>query len=511
MRWFITALGISLLVFLGSYNQPYYPVTWFDEGLTLQGALNLGQYDQYAMRSVEGFRVLDQPLIANGPGIVLPVAAVFEVFGPGLIQARFLMVFYFVATALTFFWLSSRFSGAISATLSTFFLLGIPDEGFVFLGRQVLGNVPALLYFFLGFLLFLELGRTQRFRYAVGAGILFGLALVTKGQYWILIVALGVILAADLTYYKQIGLLHALTVLLGVFICLLAWSIVQYLLLGADRFTEHLSAIRSSANVTVFAFRAARIPGNLWYLIRSGFLVFVFPGLALAAWDSRHRTPLGLGRFSLVVFVFLWLSWYVFGSVGWHRYAFEAYSAGLIFSGEAYLRIFSAGFSHGELFSKSNPKKRSFLNAGLLLTFFLISLSWAGKGLLGQVQRLNENADTSPQMFSEYLNKNIAEGSVIESWEWEIDLLTPELAYHHPTNDWVDRETARIQFGERSDAMYDPSAIHPDYLIVGPFAKWTGIYSNFLSSGCCIHVTTVGKYSLYEVMYIGNHPKENSP
>ena len=49
--------GVILIVVLAVYHQPYYPATWLDEGFVLQGAINLVRYAQYAMRSVEGFRI----------------------------------------------------------------------------------------------------------------------------------------------------------------------------------------------------------------------------------------------------------------------------------------------------------------------------------------------------------------------------------------------------------------------------------------------------------------------
>ena len=82
------AAGVLLLLFLGLYNQPSNPIPWLDEGFAAQGAMNLLRYGEYAMRSSEGFRVLDQPLVANGPGFVLPVATVFSLLGVGLFGPR---------------------------------------------------------------------------------------------------------------------------------------------------------------------------------------------------------------------------------------------------------------------------------------------------------------------------------------------------------------------------------------------------------------------------------------
>jgi hypothetical protein len=79
---------LIVLTGLATFRQPLWPAPWQDEGFTLQGAINLSQHGLYAMRSAEGFRVLDQPLIADGPGIVLPLAVVFDVAGIGYEQAR---------------------------------------------------------------------------------------------------------------------------------------------------------------------------------------------------------------------------------------------------------------------------------------------------------------------------------------------------------------------------------------------------------------------------------------
>ncbi len=492
-------LSVLVLAFLGSYNQPYYPVTWFDEGLALQGAMNLATYDQYAMRSAEGFRVLDQPLIANGPGLAIPISVVFRFWGVGLLQARALMVFYFVATALVFFQVSSRFYGKLPALISAFLLLAIPEEGFVFYGRQALGNVPALLYFLIGFLSFLALGRIKKFRFAVLSGLFFGLALVTKGQYWIFVPILALIIVADLVYYKQIGLGYTMSVLLVTLTCAFVWLFVQYTILGSENFKSHVAAINSSAKVTIIAFRSMRIPGNIWYLIRSGFPFFVLPGLAFAFWDSRQQTLLGLGRFMLVAFVGTWIGWYVFASVGWHRYAFEAYSIGMVFAGQFFVQIFS--ILRGNHFGSpaSLPLTgRFYVNVGLTVALVLLT-AWAGVRFFKQLQNIYGGVDTSPQLLAEYIKQNIPAGAVIESWEWEMDALTPEHTYHHPTNDWVDRETAETQFGETINQSYDPLIYHPEYLLMGPFSTWTGIYSDFLSNGCCAHIVTVGGYTLYQI------------
>ncbi|MCC6568806.1 MAG: glycosyltransferase family 39 protein [Anaerolineales bacterium] len=497
VRRLLIALAFCSLLVLGIYNQPYYPVTWFDEGLALQGALNLVNHGQYAMKSVEGFRILDQPLIANGPGLVIPVAAVFKVFGAGLLQARVLAAVFFVAAALLFFRISSVLYSAPPALISIFLLLSIPDEGFLFYGRQALGNVPALMYFFIGFFFFLALGKTKQTYYAIFSGLFFGLALVTKGQYWIFAPALGLAVVADYFYYKQIRPIHSMIVLAVMLASAALWFGVQYRLVGAGNFGAHITALDSSTEVTILAFRTSRIAGNIWYLVRSGFLFFAGPGLVLSILESRQRTVVGLGRFMLAVFVLVWILWFSFASVGWPRYMFEAFSIGLVFSGEVFYRMYLfIRRTWGER-RKGSVLQQLFLYAGS--AFLLTGLVWAGNGLLHQIQDIDVRYDATPEELAEYMIQNVPTDAVIESWEWELDLLTPDHTYHHPVNRWVDLKTAETQFGEMTDETYDPRLYHPAYLIDGPFSKWTGMYTEFLAEGCCTSVVTIENYTLYKI------------
>jgi hypothetical protein len=497
LYWPAALCGIGLLIFLGVYRQPYFATPWFDEGLVLQGAINLVKYGQYAMRSVEGFRVLDQPLIANGPGIVLPVSTAFAFWGVGLLQARYVIVVYFVASAILFYWISSRLYNHGTAVLSILVLFAIPMDGFVMYGRQVLGNIPALAYFFVGCLFFIKLGDRKTISLALLSGLFLGLALLTKGQYWILVPVLGLVVLADWFYYKQIGLMNGIAIIAVICFCFVIWQIVQYFLVGAENYSQHLDAISASSKISVFAFRVIRIPGSIWYLIRSGFPFFILPGLIMVIWDCRHRDSLAVARFFLTVFVTGWTIWYVFASVGWSRYAFEAYSVGAIFSGVAILRAIR--FIRSAEFARLPGSNRESLIKASLILFLAVTLIWGAWGLIGQIKLVLFHNDPAPHLLADYLREHVPSDAVIESWEWEIDALAPELTYHHPTNEWVDRKTAELQFGDVLDEKYDPAAFLPDYLIDGPFSKSTGIYNDFLADNCCFPVIAIGNYTLYEV------------
>ena len=496
IRWvslFLYLFGITVLIGLGVYNQPYYPISWMDEGFVLQGAMNLVQFGEYAMLSSEGFRVLDQPLVANGPGIVLPVAAAFSLFGAGYLQARLTTVIYMLVAAIAFFILTRRLFGTLAAFLSTLTLLAIPREGFLFFGRMALGNVPALTYLYVGYLAWLNFTEYKRSRYAIAAGLLFGLSIITKAQSFILIIAFLIVALLDHFYYRLIGLKKFAAIISISIACFALWYLAQFVIVGKENFSQHLEAIQSSSRVTVFVFSPERIPRNLWYLIYSGAPIFIASSLVYTTWLCRKRDLTSLRLLPLVNYVVVWFGWYAIASIGWHRYAFDAYAVGALFSGK-FLLDTARYLSRNE--RTLDPVGRFIkVAAVVLIVTILCGLTWNS---IGQVKQILSRPDTTLQRFATYLEKNIGPHAVIESWEWSIDPLV-RLTFHHPTNDWVDKMTLMLTFGVMPEATYDFSDYQPDYLIDGPFSKGAQLYASKLSQGCCKLIFSEPPYDLYQV------------
>jgi 4-amino-4-deoxy-L-arabinose transferase-like glycosyltransferase len=481
-------LALVGLAGLALINQPYYPASWQDEGFALQGAMNLARYGQYAMRSSEGFRVLDQPLIANGPGLVLPISAAFLVLGIDLVTARLVMVVYFVATVALFFAVARRLFGAQAALISTVVMLALPSEGYILFGRLAIGLIPALCYFLIGFWMWLDALERRSAARAVLAGLAFGIAIVTKNQYLLIVPALILVACVDLISLKTIGLRAIGLTLLGIALCMTAWYGIQHLMAGPGQFARNLQAISSSTRVTVAAFRAQRWPGSGWYLVRSGFVPLILPGVVYAAVSGWRNRAQGARWSLLIALIGIWLVWYVIASVGWPRYAFDPFVLGALFAGPTL--IAALRYARGQA-----PRRWPQWVAGLYAVALIIASS---VGLTLHVMRILEPPDRSAQQFAAYLLQHVEPGQVIESWEWEIDVLA-DRTFHHPTNDWVDSFTAVTQFHESNVHPYNPLACQPAYLINGPFSKWTGIYSDTLAGGCCQPIVTIGSYDLYAV------------
>ncbi|MFC2023725.1 ArnT family glycosyltransferase [Chloroflexota bacterium] len=496
LRCLAAAIAVLAVLALGLFHQPFYPRTWLDEGFALQGAMNLARHRTYAMKSAEGFRVLDVPLIANGPGIVVPISLAFNVFGVGLLQARLVMVVYLVGASAAFFTVGRRLFGVPAALVSVFLLLALPREGFLFLGRQTLGNVPALAYFLCGYLLWLISLENDRLVYPASAGILWGAAMMTKGQYWLVLPALALLAVADQFHLRQIGFKKVGTAFVTALGCLGIWYVAQVLIVGWEDYGEHFRAVGATASLSVFAMRPARIPGSVWYLVRSGILPVAAPGLLYAFWRCWKRDRRCAGQMLLLAFSLVWLAWYVLVSVGWHRYAFAPYAASCILTGGFVIEAIRGLRAKLPIAGHWRVGTIWRWCAALLL---LVGLVATGLALSNQIRRIVASPIVSAQDFARYLDANIESGALVESWEWELDALV-DLTYHHPTNDWVDRKTAVLQFGDKEPQEgYPLLSYEPDYLIDGPFSKWTGLYAQSIDAGCCTLVRTNGPYDLYEL------------
>jgi hypothetical protein len=478
---------VCLLAFLGLYHQPYYPVSWQDEGFVLQGAMNIARFGKYAMLSSEGFRILDQPLIANGPGVVLPITASFAAFGVGLLQARLVILLFMFWAVAMFFLLSDQLTGRAAAWISTILLLSATDEGFLYYGRIALGNMPALAYLLTGFAFWLWWVCSQKLRFAILSGIFFGLSVVTKSQAILVIPAFLMAAFIDVIYYRKTKLVGYVTIITITVACMLIWLIVQYVIVGSEYFTQHLAAIQSSSRVTIFVLRPERFLRNIWQFIISGMPIYFLPGLLWAIWSLRQKTLESAARLPFIVLSIIWLSWFVLFSIGWHRYFFDAAVIGMLFSGKLIVDAMEVA-----KITQSATKRSAAL--GLVGVFTIAVVLGLGEN----VKRITAAPDTTLQRFAEYLSQNVPSDAVVESWEWQIDPLV-DLTFHHPTNGWVDRMTLYLTFGETPRESYDVWRQRPEYILVGSFSEDTNLYTHVLESGCCKMIYADDPYYLYLV------------
>jgi 4-amino-4-deoxy-L-arabinose transferase-like glycosyltransferase len=489
---------LLLFFFFALHHLETYPVAWFDEGLNFQPPRNMVLYGEYAMRSFEGFRVLD-PALQTGPPVMLPVALSFRLLGIGLFQARLVLalfgilcfaVIYRVARTLY----DETVGWAVMVLLLTF---AADDEflSFLYMSRQVLGEVPALLFFLSGLLLWFRSWEQAESWHLLGTGLLFGLAMVTKSQFNLLVPPtllvtwlIGYVVFGKTLRWRHLVLPLALSVGL-----VLVWYGVQMVILGPRQFLLNVDTLRAGMRLHVLNFAPVTARHGFGVLTRSGYVVFGGLGLGYALWRCRRRDLATLRRLALVVFVGLWLVWYTVGSIGWARYAFVAIAVS---------HIFYAGLLRDALGAISTPgwagRRGKGWRAASALVLVLVA-GWMIASGFGTIGSVLQSQDESYFQFARYVNDVVPSSAVVESWEWELDLVA-DLQYHHPPTSVTNAVTRRLWVdGSESEIDYDFQRFAPDYLIVGSFAKATGLYPpDFLEHGCTL-VGSIGEYDLYRV------------
>jgi hypothetical protein len=127
----------------------------------------------------------------------------------------------------------------------------------------------------------------------------------------------------------------------------------------------------------------------------------------------------------------------------------------------------------------------------------LLVTGWMVVSGYSTIRSIFRNNDQGYFQFARYLNETISPDTVVESWEWELDLVT-KLRYHHPPT-WVTNAATRRLWvdGLGSKVAYDFRQFAPEYVVVGPFARWTGLYADAgLLEDADLQVS-IGRYDLY--------------
>jgi 4-amino-4-deoxy-L-arabinose transferase-like glycosyltransferase len=496
-RSIVTIIAVAVVIFLALFNLTGYPTPWFDEGLNFQPSKNLVLHGQYAMLSSEGFRVLD-PAIQTGPPVILPIALSFKMLGIGLFQARLVTSLFSVLGVVVYYRIAQSLYNQAVSWLAVILLLtfAVHDSfvSYLYLGRQVLGEVPALFFFLSGLLVWFRSWERVESRYLIGAGLLFGLAMVTKSQFNLLVPP--TLLAVWLTGFFAFKMLHLRHLVIPAILCaglVLIWYGCQVMIAGPQQFSLNVAILRAGMYLHVLNFSLATMRHSLGVLARTGYVVWGSLSLVHALWHSRQRNLATLRRLALLVFAGLWLAWYAVASICWPRYTFVAVAVSHIF----YAALLYDALATLASLKQASPKRRWLQT---ISAFALLAIAgWMLISGYSTIRSILRNHDDSYFQFARYLNESIPPDAIVESWEWELDLVT-DLRYHHPPT-WVTNAVTRRLWEDDSESgtVYDPREFAPEYLVVGPVARWTRVYTDTgLLDGADLQ-GSIGQYELYRV------------
>jgi hypothetical protein len=454
----------------------------------------LAQYGLYALPDSAGPRVLD-PAIQTGPTVILPLALVFRLFGIGLLQARIFIIGYAFVAVMVYATVARRLLPLGAMLLAILLLLIGTRESFasfIFVGRQVLGEVPALCFYLLGVLFWwrtlditIEL-RSQHFLWLTLAGLAWGLAMCTKSQLLLLLpIALGILAIWDQVYYRQQGWFSYVFVASIALGCVAGWYAVQIWILGLGQFHQNSQVLREGFQLHVLGLNPVHWRNAVGVIWRSGWWLWGVPGLIWGVRQAIQSSKQGYRHASVLVFVIVSGLWFLLLSVGWSRYAFyiitltPIWTAGLVWE-----------LWHRSTRSYSASLIRWMIGVAIV-SYLFVNGATIAKGLL------SPPASGFEEMRS-YLLNVVSSTAVIESWEWEMSV-EPSLTIHHPSTSVANAYTAFI-FSEHPlpPEIYDPTAARPDYILIGPFGHWTGIYDELIPSHSS-PVASFGNYVLFSI------------
>ncbi|MFC2029552.1 ArnT family glycosyltransferase [Chloroflexota bacterium] len=488
------------------------PPLWFDEGWVVSLARNWVELGHYG--HLQAGEAVPSTILNTGFPAVVPVALSFRLFGVGLWQARLPGILFTLGAFGALYYLAGRLYGrsvAIGTLVVGLLLQFQPDLHPILVGRQVLGEMPALFYLLSGFALLLW--AWHRPRNAIPLAILFwALSLRTKPQilpFFFAALSLPLALALWKRQWRTVRLLA--TALLGTLaaVALLAWFeqlFLNSLLVSPASGGDPYSMVGDPEVLRTYVFTLAPSARLTAFLIAVLFGMPVLLGLLYAAWGFfRDRRDMDLasarevGRLGLWAFAVSWLLWYLLFSIGFARYVFPALFVGYIFA--AALLVGVAGDSTLLGFLKqgaaaikarrdTRPRVSILLGAVLVPVVCLLTL-------LVLYNAYTTYSDDSVLKVAQFFNTSTEPDALIETYDSEIFFLL-DRSYHYPPDSLQHQLNRRAVLGENPVIDYDPLSADPDYLVVGSFSRNWRLYEPVLATGAFRLVRRFDQYEVYE-------------
>jgi 4-amino-4-deoxy-L-arabinose transferase-like glycosyltransferase len=500
LRSVVPIIAVVVVMFLALYNLTDYPLTWFDEGSHLHVPKTLVRFGVYADYSSEGFRHYG-PTVGVGPTVMLPIALVFRLFGIGLLQARLVMALYLLATVYVFYRLAHGFGGRRLAWVATALLITSRGVSLLEYGRQVLGEVPGLFFMTAGLALWFAAWEKAGWRRLGLVGLLLGLATITKNQYLLVLApTLGLAWLVNLVYYRTAPHRVFIVPALVAAACFVLWQVYMIVYLGPTTAGENLAMLRESSSGAALVFSPDLMKRSIKELldlkVYLGWLVPVLVyGFILALPRQREGQRWGV----LLVLVAVNLGWYVVGSISWLRYAFPGLAIASLFVARFFYDI-TDGFrldrmALWETLRGGQPAFRKHALHWAMFAWLVVMIALP----LGQaVQEVVSPTFNAPIAMAAYLDEQIPREALIETWEPEMGFLTDH-NYHFPPPLLLNDAVSHIWLGGPPPAQhYDfVQTEHPDYVLVGEFARWVNLYPADMLEARYRLVTSIGAYELY--------------
>jgi len=491
-KTYLSLILVAIVLSLSLCNIEYYPPTWFDEGWHLLVAKALALKGQYRFGP------------AIGPTVFFPIAAMFRVAGVGLLQARLVMAAYLLLTAYIFHALVRYLHGTRTALVAVLLFVSSPGVNLLRWGRQALGEVPAALFFLAASLVWLRAieKRGRRKVNLILAGVLLGLAILTKNQLLLLVPAWLALWIANRLYFRQCTHSDFLLPLLCATCCVIGWYVGQRSLFSAgqqlaQRNVEEWSGSLSRGILTFSPHRA--LDGIKFLTGQDAFYAWALPAWLYVTLLSLRRNKAGLRQALFALTAAVWFAWFVLLSVGWPRYAFLPLTLTAIFVAQLFHDL-TDGFRLPvkELRAAVRAGHWDLAAIGRLALLGLLAIMIL-RPLQARFDEVVSQRNNSPQAMAAYITTHVEPEAQIETWEPEVCFLTGYKC-HFPPMQAMDEAIKYVWYDAPPPSeYYNFLQYGAQYLLIGDFGRWTHLYDPDVVSQHFELCTSIGNYELYRM------------
>jgi hypothetical protein len=506
-KYLVYAIAIVVTVFLFFFNLSEYPAPWGDEGDALHVAENYAERGVYSDFSSEGDHYMG-PVLSIGPTVILPVAFLYDAFEVSYPLARVVAVAYSVLMLLSLYLVSRMLVDARYAVLVVvvaFLCRSVhPLNSFIEYSRTVLGDIPTLFYLFLGLWLWLSPGK-KNVPLLTLVGVCFGLACITKVTYASFI--LGTLFLSwilDIFWYRQRKWYYFVIPGILAGLMYVGWTYFSIYVNGADvrDVAEDVKELQAGQGAGYFVMVPRLLGRNLvWVATSAMYIGLLVPALIYGLILSAKRTEDGQ-RWSIFWMLTVFSAGFFVLSIGWVRLSIPY----IVFSTVFVIRLLydmtdGLRFDVAEVaesFKIGKPTQKMFFYF-IAASFLLIVV---GLGLLMGVFDVLLQGSEAVYQTGDFLNENVPESALIETWEEDIPVVTDH-QFHYPPQEmtffyWK-------HFMDESDPSIIPPSIQydfreyvdADYVIVGPFGRTTEIYTPERLENFEL-IQTFGEYDIYQ-------------
>jgi 4-amino-4-deoxy-L-arabinose transferase-like glycosyltransferase len=472
---------------------------WWDEAWTMSVARNwveLGHFGQLLNGVPQS-----TGLSASFP-VVMPVAWSFQLLGVGVWQGRLVTAGFTIAALLILFILAKRlYSSRIAwgAVLVALFLTPQLQTNPIYMGRQVMAEMPMIFFLLAGYLcLFLSF---RHIAWALPMVLFWGVGIITKSQplpFW----------AVSLLVPMGIALLRrqwraAIMFVVGLIASWVAsQQFIQWFFASITGHTTPGTPLQGLVKISALTLDSVSRQSAILMILLGGFPTVV--GIVYVAWEYwgkirkwKPLDPVELTRLALLGFSGSWLVWYLCLSLGWARYLMPVMFVGSMFVAKLFDDI-THGFDIIYIIQTSGYAIRHFrFNwRSLSVIWFLLSVVYnVDISFMQWYQAFTAPSDGIVQV-AEYLNTQTPQNALIETYESGI-LFLLRRPYHYPPDEVsVEILYKRANPGLKLD--YDPLPANPDYLVVCRFAREVHLYDPALDTGQFHLIETIGQYDIYQ-------------